>query len=55
MWFPVSSMYGGFGYRLDAAGVEAKLVSESWGEKSGGEKGDIQDIRAERVSWPPCQ
>jgi hypothetical protein len=23
-------MYGGFSYRLGAAGVEAKLVSESW-------------------------
>lgn len=30
MWFPVPGMYGGFSYRLEVAGVEAKLVSESW-------------------------
>lgn len=30
MWFPVPGMYGGFSYRLDAAGVNARLVSESW-------------------------
>jgi hypothetical protein len=30
MWFPVPGMYGGFSYRLDRAGVEALLVSESW-------------------------
>ena len=30
MWFPVPGMYGGFSYRLESDGVEAKLVSESW-------------------------
>jgi len=30
MWFPVPGMHGGFSYRLEVAGVEAKLVSESW-------------------------
>mgnify|MGYP000856158364 CR=1 FL=1 len=30
MWFPVPGMYGGFSYRLESAGVEAKLLSESW-------------------------
>jgi len=30
MWFPVPGMYGGFSYRLDSAGVGAKLVSKSW-------------------------
>jgi hypothetical protein len=30
MWFPVPGMYGGFSYWLEATGVEAKLVSESW-------------------------
>lgn len=30
MWFPVPGMGGGFSYRLDATGVQAKLVSESW-------------------------
>jgi hypothetical protein len=29
-WFTVPGMYGGFGYRLEATGVEAKLMSESW-------------------------
>jgi len=29
MWFPVPGMHGGFNYRLEAAGVEAKLVSVS--------------------------
>lgn len=36
MWFPVPGMYGGFGYRLESAGVEAKLVSESWCRVVGG-------------------
>jgi hypothetical protein len=30
MWFPIQGMYGGFSYRLESTGVEAKLVSESW-------------------------
>lgn len=30
MCFPVPGMYGGFSYRLEVVGVEAKLVSESW-------------------------
>lgn len=29
MWFPVPGMYGGFRYRLDRAGVEARLISTS--------------------------
>lgn len=29
MWFPVPGMYGGFSYRLESAGVDAKLVVES--------------------------
>ena len=36
MWFKVPGMYGGFSYRLEAAGVEAKLVSESWCRVVGG-------------------
>jgi hypothetical protein len=36
MWFPVPGLYGGFSYRLEAAGVEAKLVSESWCRVAGG-------------------
>ncbi len=30
VWFAVPGMYGGFSYRLESAGLEAKLVSESW-------------------------
>jgi len=30
MWFPVPGMYGGFSYRLESSGVEAKLISQSW-------------------------
>lgn len=30
MWFPVPGMHGGFSYHLESAGVEAKLISESW-------------------------
>ena len=36
MWFPVPGMYGGFGYRLDCAGVQATLISESWCRVVGG-------------------
>lgn len=35
-WFPVPGMYGGFSYRLEAPGVEARLVSESWCRVVGG-------------------
>ena len=30
MWFAVPGMYGGFRYRLEAAGVRLKLLSDSW-------------------------
>lgn len=30
MWFPVPGMYGGFRYRLENIGADAKLVSSSW-------------------------
>jgi hypothetical protein len=36
MWFPVPGMYGGFSYRINVAGVEAKLISESWCRVVGG-------------------
>lgn len=45
MWFPVPGMYGGFSYRLEAAGVEAKLVSESWCRVVGG-SGQRHEITA---------
>lgn len=35
-WFPVPGMYGGFKYTLEAAGVNARLVSESWCRVVGG-------------------
>ncbi len=43
VWFPVPGMYGGFKYRLEAAGVEAKLVSESWSRvvEGSGERHEI--------------
>ncbi len=30
IWFPVPGMYGGFSFRLELTGVDAKLISESW-------------------------
>jgi hypothetical protein len=36
MWFPVPGMYGGFSYRLDTFGVDARLVAESWCRVAGG-------------------
>jgi hypothetical protein len=36
IWFPVPGMYGGFSYRLESTGIEAKLVSSSWCRIVGG-------------------
>jgi hypothetical protein len=30
VWFAVPGMYGGFSYWLEEAGVQAKLITESW-------------------------
>ena len=46
MWFPVPGMYGGFNYRLESAGVETKLVSESWCRVVGG-SGQRHEITSE--------
>ena len=46
MWFAVPGMYGGFSYRLDSAGVEATLVSESWCRVEGG-SGQRHEITTE--------
>ena len=46
MWFPVPGMYGGFSYRLESTGVEAKLVSESWCRVVGG-SGQRHEITSE--------
>jgi hypothetical protein len=35
-WFPVPGMYGGFDYRLEGEGREARLVVESWCRVVGG-------------------
>lgn len=36
MWFAIPGMCGGFSFWLEAVGVEAKLVSESWCRVAGG-------------------
>ena len=36
MWFRVIGMAGGFAYHLESAGVQAKLISESWSRVVGG-------------------
>jgi hypothetical protein len=36
MWFPVPGMHGGFLCRLDAGGVQARLIVESWCRLTGG-------------------
>jgi hypothetical protein len=46
MWFPVPGMTGGFSYRLESTGVEAKLVSESWRRVVGG-SGQRHEITSE--------
>jgi len=46
MWFPVPGMYGGFSYRLESPGVEAKLISESWCRVVGG-SGQRHEIASE--------
>jgi hypothetical protein len=30
IWFPIPGMYGGFAYKLETEGVEAKIVTKSW-------------------------
>lgn len=46
MWFPVPGMYGGFSYRLESIGVDAKLMAESWGRVVGG-SGQRHEITSE--------
>lgn len=36
VWFAVPGMYGGFAYRLERAGVDPKLIAESWCRVVGG-------------------
>lgn len=36
MWFAVPGMYGGFSYRLESEGFNAKLICESWSRIVGG-------------------
>ena len=46
MWFPVPGMYGGFSYRLESIGVDAKLMAESWSRVVGG-SGQRHEITSE--------
>ncbi len=46
MWFTVPGMYGGFCYRLESPGVEAKLIAESWCRVVGG-SGQRHEITSE--------
>lgn len=46
VYFPVPGMYGGFSYRLEQDGVNAKLVVESWSRVSGG-SGQRHEITSE--------
>jgi len=52
MWFPVPGMYGGFSYRLEVVGVEAKLVSESWCRvvDGSGQRHEITSTGSRRVA-----
>jgi hypothetical protein len=36
VWFPVPGMYGGFSFRLEPAGADTRLVSDSWCRIVGG-------------------
>jgi hypothetical protein len=36
LWFPAPGMYGGFSIRLEAAGRDSRLVSDSWCRVVGG-------------------
>lgn len=51
MWFSVPGMYGGFNYRLERTGVDAKLVSESWCRVVEGscQRHEITSIGSQRI------
>lgn len=46
MWFKVPGMCGGFSYRLESSGADAKLISESWCRLCGG-SGQRHEITSE--------
>jgi hypothetical protein len=52
VWFAVPGMYGGFSYRLETEGVEAKLVSESWSRvvEGSGERHEITSAGSQLVA-----
>lgn len=52
MWFPVPGMYGGFRYRLEAFGVQPKLVAESWCRVEGGsgQRHEITSVGSQLVA-----
>ena len=45
-WFPVPGMYGGFDYRLEGEGEQARLIVESWCRVVGG-SGQRHEITAQ--------
>lgn len=52
VWFAVPGMCGGFSYRLERDGVEAKLVSESWSRvaQGSGERHEITSAGSQLVT-----
>jgi hypothetical protein len=52
VWFAVPGMAGGFSYRLETEGVEAKLVSESWSRvvQGSGERHEITSAGSQLVA-----
>ena len=51
VWFAVPGMYGGFSYRLEKAGVEPKLITESWSRvvDGSGQRHEITPTRSRLV------
>jgi len=51
VWFAVPGMAGGFSYRLETDGVEAKLVSESWCRvaQGSGQRHEITSVSSQLV------
>jgi hypothetical protein len=52
MWFEVPGMHGGFSFWLDAAGVEARLIAESWCriERGSGQRHEITSAGSQLVA-----
>jgi hypothetical protein len=52
MWLEVPGMHGGFSFWLDAAGVEARLIAESWCriERGSGQRHEITSAGSQLVA-----